>query len=415
MANILFMPVPEFGHMNPPLKLAKSLQQRGHRVYYIGFSDFEDYVRAQGLDYISIFKDRYPKGYLAAKADKQASMKTDRLSLLFMEARARQDRIALDPLAAFEEEVAQVFQAVPPDLFLVDNMLRDLAASVAHHLGVPTVRLSLHFEEARVALAERGRTPPPEKLPAIILCPKEFDFVHSPMKENYHYLEASIEVERKEFSAFPWEKLDDSRPLIYCSFGSQCHQYKQSEALFGAIIEAVGERPQWQLVLAVGPYLKAEAFAPLPDNVLVVNWAPQLKLLERAAVMITHGGLGAVKECIFFAVPMVVFPGNWDQPYHAARVAHHGIGLRGNSHGASVRDIQRMLDAVMGDVSFRRRVEAMSRTFRDIEDSGIGVRTVEQLMADLQGQRAREAAAPDQTQDHLSGQAGSAARRPPAL
>jgi len=94
-------------------------------------------------------------------------------------------------------------------------------------------------------------------------------------------------------------------------------------------------------------------------------------------MMITHGGLGAVKECIYFAVPMIVFPGKWDQPYHAARVAHHGIGVRGNSHGATVREIHRLIDGVAGNAQFKQRIEAMSRTFRDIENSGIGVTTVE--------------------------------------
>jgi zeaxanthin glucosyltransferase len=412
MANILFMPVPEFGHMNPPLKLAKSLQERGHRVYYVGFADFEDYVHSQGLDYISIFSERYPKGYLQARADKQARMKLDRLSLMFLEAREAHDQIAINPLKAFEEEIARVFRIIPPDLFIVDNMLRDLAATVAHRLGTPTLRLSLHFEEARIDLGDPGDIPPPGKLPALLLCPKEFDFSYSPKKENYHYLEASIEVGRKEASAFPWERIDESRPLIYCSFGSQCHQYEQSETLFRAIIEAVGEKPGWQMVLAVGPYLKVADFEPLPANVVVVNWAPQLKMLERAAMMITHGGLGAVKECIFFAVPMLVFPGKWDQPYHAARVAHHGIGVRGNSRESSVRQIRKLIDGIAGNALFKQRIEAMSRTFREIENSGIGVRTVEKLMADLHGKRAHEApASDDEAQGRRSTHDGGGAQR----
>ena len=382
MANILFMPVPEFGHLNPPLKLAKSLQQRGHCVYYIGFSDFEDYVRSQGLEYISMFAERYPKGYMKARIEKQAKMKTDLLSMMFFEASAANDQIAVDPLTAFELEIARIFQIIKPDLFIVDNMMRDLAATVAHKLGVPTVRLSLHFEEARISLAGPAHVPPPVNLPAIILCPKEFDFTYSPFKENYHYLEASIEVERKETSAFPWDRLDENQPLIYCSFGSQCHQYEQSEGLFRAIIAAIGDRPEWQLVLAIGPHLKTADFEPLPGNVLMVNWAPQLKMLERAAMMITHGGLGAVKECIFFAVPMIVLPGKWDQPYHAARVAHHGIGVRGNNHDKSVRQINFLIDSIAGNPSFKQRITAMSQTFREIENSGIGVRTIEKILTD---------------------------------
>ena len=32
-------------------------------------------------------------------------------------------------------------------------------------------------------------------------------------------------LERKELNSFPWDKVDDTKRLIYCSLGSQNHQY----------------------------------------------------------------------------------------------------------------------------------------------------------------------------------------------
>src|SRR5215212_5798554 len=152
MANILFVPVPEFGHMIPPLKLARALKLRGHQVYYVGFSDFEDYARAQGLEFIPIFEQRYPKGYLNSRTDKQAKMKLDRLSMMLLEAKEAGDSFALNPLGELEKEIARVFQIVEADLFIVDSMLRDLGFESAHNLEAPAIILSLHFEEARIGL-----------------------------------------------------------------------------------------------------------------------------------------------------------------------------------------------------------------------------------------------------------------------
>ncbi|HKQ04046.1 MAG TPA: hypothetical protein VJ464_02860, partial [Blastocatellia bacterium] len=59
---------------------------------------------------------------------------------------------------------------------------------------------------------------------------------------------------------------------------------------------------------------------------------------------------------------------------------------RGNIKQVTAAQVGGLIEAVAGEASFKRRVEAMSRTFRDIEDSGIGVRTVEGF---LQGNRDR--------------------------
>jgi zeaxanthin glucosyltransferase len=386
MATIIFFPHPEFGHLNPPLKLARTLQQEGHRVYYVGLPDFEDYVRSQGVEYLSIFEERCPKGYLKRRAKAKADLDLDNLSLILWEAAGSGGATTFDLFKEMEREFAGRLSQVVPDLLIIDFKLRDLAALTVAKFGLPTAILSVTLIDLAPLTASESDETAKGRLPELFLCPKAFDFP-SAAKPHRHYIEASIELERKEAHDFPWEQIDESRSLIYCSFGSQPYQYEQSEALFRAIIEAAGERPEWQLVMAVGSYLKAADFAPLPANVVVVNWAPQLKMLERAAMMITHGGLGAVKECIFFAVPMIVFPCRWDQPHNAARVVHHGIGVRGDINDMSVGQIRKLIDEIAGNALFKQRIEAMSRTFREVENSGIGVRAVEKILSDYQQRR----------------------------
>ncbi|WLT39734.1 hypothetical protein NON20_10065 [Synechocystis sp. B12] len=64
----------------------------------------------------------------------------------------------------------------------------------------------------------------------------------------------------------------------------------------------------------------------LPGNPLVVNYAPQLELLQRTALTITHAGLNTTLECLNNAVPMVAIPIANDQPGVAARIAWAGVG-----------------------------------------------------------------------------------------
>ena len=66
--------------------------------------------------------------------------------------------------------------------------------------------------------------------------------------------------------------------------------------------------------------LEQDQFASLPRDPITVPFAPQLELLKRAAVCITHAGLNTALESLTNGVPMVAIPITNDQPGVAARV-----------------------------------------------------------------------------------------------
>jgi UDP:flavonoid glycosyltransferase YjiC (YdhE family) len=362
MAQIVFVPHPQMGHVNPTIKLAKRLQRRGHQVSYLTIVDLEEYVASQGLGFLPVMTQGFPKGSLA----RQARLK------LGMEAMWG----ALGGEAV--DEIGKVLRDVRPDLLVIDALLRDLAW-LARQAGIPCVLLSTSLDEYRLSLAE-GSGDPADELPVLCLCPRDFDLPGTAGQTGRYYVEPSIDLERREPGPFPWDRLDPERPLIFCTLGSHCEDYKESEAFFRTVIEAMRQKPDWQLLLALGnPHVDPGTLHPVPPNVLLVSWAPQLAVLEKASLMMTHGGLGTIKECIFFGVPMIVFPINWDQPRNAARVVHHGLGVQGNI-GDSAGQIGRLIDRVAGDSSFTERAQAMSRVFRKAEESGAGAGLIEKIL-----------------------------------
>jgi len=52
----------------------------------------------------------------------------------------------------------------------------------------------------------------------------------------------------------------------------------------------------------------------LAGEPIVVEFAPQLELLKRAALCITHAGLNTALECLSNGLPMVAIPITNDQP-----------------------------------------------------------------------------------------------------
>jgi zeaxanthin glucosyltransferase len=80
------------------------------------------------------------------------------------------------------------------------------------------------------------------------------------------------------------------------------------------------------VVLSIGRNLDPGDLGPIPPNTIIVPIAPQIELLKRAALCITHAGLNTALEALAQGVPMVAIPIGYDQPGVAARIAYHGVG-----------------------------------------------------------------------------------------
>jgi len=153
--------------------------------------------------------------------------------------------------------------------------------------------------------------------------PPCFDYPREHLPSQFHYTGPWHDRRVRPPVPFPFEKLD-GRPLIYASMGTLQNQIQQ---VFREIAEAC-EGVTAQLVISLGGGAKPEQIPLLPGNPLVVEYAPQLELLSRAALTITHAGLNTVLESLSAGVPMVAIPVGNDQPGVAARVKWLGAGER---------------------------------------------------------------------------------------
>ena len=372
MAQIIFVSYPETGHLNASFKIAKGLKSNGHRVGYVGLPDFEEHVRNQGFEFIPLFEKLCPKGFLLETAVRNNIENIEAILLRVSRTGQPLDRYLW-------QELDQIFRQVEPDLLIVDLFLPDFAL-IAARLGLPLVLLNTQFFNP---WAERKAAYQPlVEWPELILSPQEFDFPGTERKKNCRYVESSIDLKRRDVP-FPWERLDAQRPLVYCSFGSQSHIFQGSRKFFQTVIEAIAARRDWQLVLTTGSHLKPEDFHSVPPNAVLVSAAPQLDILRKASIMMTHGGFNSVKEAIFFGVPMILFPTIRDHPPVAARVVYHGLGVRGELQKVSVEQVHSLINRIEKDPSFRVRIEAMGRKFRAAENSSPAVQSIETVLAAL--------------------------------
>lgn len=158
---------------------------------------------------------------------------------------------------------------------------------------------------------------------------------------------------------FPWERLD-GRPLVYASLGTLQNRVAGT---FRIIAEACSGLDA-QLVISTGNGVAPEALGDLPGRPVVVPYAPQLELLRRAALAVTHAGLNTVLDALSAGVPMVAIPVTNEQPGIAARVAWAGAGEAITLKQATPDRLRALISKVREDPAYRSAAERIRDSIR---------------------------------------------------
>lgn len=227
-------------------------------------------------------------------------------------------------------------------------------------------------------------------LPVICFNLRELDFPHEP-HPNLNYVGPMVhrhrnEARMDETSLSRWHDLlknreqreNGNRPLVYCSLGSY---WRGDSRFLQRVIDVFDKREDWDLVVGLGGTLPADGFTRVPQNVTLLEWAPQLEVLEQADCAITHGGIATINECLACNVPMVVYSTKHvDQPGCAARVAFHGIGISADKDRDSMEQLEANIERVLNDAEIRANVQAMYELILASETSNQAVKLIEELI-----------------------------------
>jgi zeaxanthin glucosyltransferase len=143
------------------------------------------------------------------------------------------------------------------------------------------------------------------------------------------------------------------------------------EEVFRTIVAAVAKNKNLQLVLSIGDQIDPKQIGPVPNNAMIAKRVPQLELLKRAAVCITHAGLNTVLESLAQGVPQIAIPITYDQPGVAARIAHKRTGVVTSLEKLTADHLAFLLDQVLTDPTYRENALGMQRAI--VEANGLSV------------------------------------------
>jgi zeaxanthin glucosyltransferase len=192
--------------------------------------------------------------------------------------------------------------------------------------------------------------------------PKEFDFEHPLLPPQFHYAGPFHDGKGRPDVNFPWDQLT-GEPLIYASMGTIMNGRAD---VFRTIVAGIAKHKGTQLVLSIGDQLDRKEIGSVPSNAIIVNKAPQLELLKRASVCITHAGLNTVLESLAQGVPQLAIPVTFDQPGVAARIAAKKTGVTIPFVDLTSERLSTLLDEVLNSAIYgqnaRKFQEIISKT-----------------------------------------------------
>ncbi|MBV9875702.1 MAG: hypothetical protein JO025_13295 [Verrucomicrobia bacterium] len=183
--------------------------------------------------------------------------------------------------------------------------------------------------------------------------PTEFDFEDTNWPSQFHHTGPFHDGTGRIEVDFPWEQLT-GEPIVYASMGTLANGRPE---IFRAIVSAVAIQKKVQLVLAAGDRISREQIGPAPSNAIIVKQAPQLELLKRSSLCITHAGLNTVLEALTQGVPQVAIPVSHDQPGVAARIANRKTGVVTSLDKLTTAHLSELVSEVLHDSSYRTNAQ----------------------------------------------------------
>lgn len=385
MSAVSFLNIGMHGYINPTLPIVAELVRRGHTVTYHTFPAFAARIEAAGAKV-----HLYPGGDMP--------LPDPPIPLALLEELAR-TTLGLLP------GVLSDLRSIRPDL-IVHGAACPWGAVAARELGVAAAatfttfafnrqvpsptgisralvaaavarpRLGWGYARARWGLHRSYDT---SGLPLIDLMnacePLNLVFTSSAFQPDagmfdpsYRFVGASV-GSRPPDLGFDAVRLEN--PVLYASLGTVFDAGPALLRTFATALAPLGGT----VVISTGQEEPAD-LGSLPPNVLARRSVPQLQVLDRAALFVTHGGMNSVNEAMRAGVPTLVVPQGADQPLVARRVVELGSGLALRTEDATADTVQALARRLLDEPRFR---EAATAQRAAQEQAGGARRAVDEL------------------------------------
>ena len=416
--TVLIVPVGGIGHVNATIGIAETLYSRGHRIVFAVDQSYKGRLIKRGFEEEIVSKPmteeevRDPSGYFIKRLEDMGAFgdysPLDKLKFMAE---------SMIKLSSKEEDqiLNEIIKRTKPDVILIDFMF---SPSIINS-GIPWVNVvSIQI----LTVIDDPRTPPPwlgitandnsewqkyrdlskvyiEKLKKnhyelfengnpfpenrliespylnIYSYPKELDYTDQrPLSPKWHKFDSFIRLKEEDFE-LPEKLAQKTGKLILLSLGSLG---SANVNLMKRLLDLIADLP-FRFIVAKGIY--GDQY-DLPDNCWGDKMVPQIKVLQKVDLVITHGGNNTVTETFYFGKPMIIMPMFCDQFDNAQRVHDKGFGIRMNPHRCTKEELNNAINKLVYDDDLVLRMKKISQRIQsEIKQGKVG-ELIEKLVID---------------------------------
>jgi MGT family glycosyltransferase len=397
MPKALFFNVPGHGHINPSLPLITELTQRGHRIIYFVTEGYRTGVEAVGAVFrpYTIIDDDYfdvrglsgsvPQHVAHALISTSAEILPDLLDI----ARAEQpDYILFDGMCPWGSLVAQILHLPSVASLALSPMVSIPPGAL---LKLLPLFLPLIFKDFRTGLEATRRAKllarhynlAPFRIMGIMnnLGDLSLSYTSSEFQPYSDTAAPSVRFvgwtlnESPGNEQFSFEQVQERR-LIYVSLGTLNNN---DIAFFKACIEAFAGSEHF-VIMTTGKRISPSAFGTLPENIAIYGWVPQVEVLRRASLFISHGGLNSIHDSLYLGIPLLLVPQQAEQTLNAMRVVELGAGLMFKERQVNVQTIRHYAARLLNEPNFKVEANRIGDTFRAAGGAARAADEIENLL-----------------------------------
>lgn len=177
--------------------------------------------------------------------------------------------------------------------------------------------------------------------------------------ESFLFLGPSI-IERGEELDFEIEK-EEGKILIYISQGTKdCKRVEFYRTTF----RAFGDMEKIDVILSVGKKINIESLGKIPSNFRVYNYVPQLEVLKKADIFITHGGMNSSSEGLYHDIPLIMLPQFGDQLLVSKIVKDSGAGIMIPRIDVNENILREAVGEIMANERFKNNAKLIGKSLR---------------------------------------------------
>ena len=395
------------GHLNPMTALARALQARNHEVVFLYSSSAgglpavpgpeDDHIKEMVRDVSALQGDDVLNRAIRVVL---AQTETILKSLPAMVRANRVDALILDTVQRYAElgamnlDIPYIhvsaalhfdYSGYTPPLYrgwpheatpqaMARN--REMIAQITEIVGQASSQVREYAERAGLKVDWADLSSTVSKRAWISQTPAAFDFESSHWPSQFHHTGPFHDGKGRDKLDFPWERLTGD-PMVYASMGTIVNGRAD---VFRTIVAALAKHRDLQLVLSIGNQIDPEQIGSAPSNAIIVRQAPQLELLKKASVCITHAGLNTVLESLAQGVPQVAIPVGLDQPGVAARIAYRRTGVVTSLDKLTVSHLSSLITEVLTNSIFRDNARKLQKAIAAANGLSVAADLIEKAL-----------------------------------